>query len=112
MVTRNRNLEWNVLAHDWNKNKVVDYNIFSYQFIEGLNKKVRAGAVTNIEELKEYIRTWAMRRYGRKAEYEIMVGDVCGRYPDRYQKTDIYRQIEMNMDRIVAYVNKELEIFM
>lgn len=111
MVTANRKLEWNVLRYDWNKNKVIDYNIFSYGFNEGLNKKVKAGVVTNVEELKEYIRKWAIRHYRSKVEFEIMVGDVCGRYPDKFEKTDIYRQIEMNLDKIVKYVNEELEVF-
>ena len=111
MKTTNKNLEWNVLIFDWNRKKVVDYNIFSYQFIEGLNKKVKANEVTNIEELKEHILAWSRRRYWARAEYEIMVGDLCVNDIRKLEKIDVHRQIMMNIDKITDYINKELEVF-
>ncbi len=110
MKIKNKNLEWNVLMFDWNKKKVINYNIFSYGFIEILNKKLNNGEVTNMEELKALILRWC-RRYRSKAEYEMMIGDLCVKNISNLEKIDVFRQIEMNINRITEYINNELNLF-
>lgn len=106
MRTKNVKLEWYVLRHDFNSKKIVKYNIFGVSFIENLYKDVRKGNVKSKEDLKEYIRIWAQYHYWCKAEHEMLVGDLFSSI-DELEKIDVFRQIDINLDRIVDYVNKE-----
>ena len=110
-MLRNKKLEWNVLNYDWKKSKVVSYNIFGQTFNDILYKKVQQNEVTNIEELKTYIKAWGKRHFNLKAGYIMSVGDIASKYPVGYEKVDVYYQILMNLDIITDYVNRELEIF-
>ena len=58
--------------------------------------------------LKKLILNWSRRKYWCKSEYEILVGDLSCKASE---KIDAFRQIEMNIDRITEYVNKELDLF-
>lgn len=97
-------LEWYVLNYDWNKHKVVDYNIFGKDDVTELKKARRNKKFTNREELKNYLKRDFQYYYWSKAECEILVGDLTSRSFDDLEKIDIFRQIEMNLDRIVDYV--------
>lgn len=108
MKIKNKKLEWNVLLFDWNKKTTINYNIFSFRFIELVNEKLNKDELHNIDELKELILNWSRRKYWCKSEYEILVGDLSCR---ALEKIDAFRQIEMNIDRITEYVNKELDLF-
>jgi hypothetical protein len=108
MKIKNKNLEWNVLIYEHNKGKFTNYNIFSFRFIELVNEKLNKDKLHSIDELKELILNWSRRKYWCKSEYEILVGDLSCRASE---KIDAFRQIEMNIDRITEYVNKELDLF-
>lgn len=109
MRVKNVKLEWYVLRHDFNSGKIVNSNIFYSDFVENLHKFVRKGMVTTKEDLKDYIDRWAHYHYWCKAECEIMVGGLFTTIP-KLEKIDMYRQIEMNLDKIVDYVNKECDM--
>lgn len=111
MKIKNINLEWNVLLFDWNKKTTINYNIFSFRFIELVNEKLNKNELQNIDELKQLILNWSRRKYWCKSEYEILVGDLSIRDVRSLEKIDVFRQIEMNIDRIVEYINKELNLF-
>lgn len=51
-----------------------------------------------------------MYYYWSRCECEIAVGDLFAKYPDEYEKIDAFRQIEMNLDRMVEYIIRELDI--
>ena len=51
-----------------------------------------------------------MYYYWCKSEFEIEVGGLFAKHQKEFEKIDIYRQIEMNLDRITEYVNKELRL--
>lgn len=110
MKVKNTELEWNVLRHDFNSNKIINYNIFNTGFVENVHKEVLKKRITTIAELKEYIKKWAIYHYWCKAEHEIVVGGLFFRSTKDLEKIDIYRQIDMNLDRIVEYVNRELRL--
>lgn len=101
-----KKLEWNVLIHDFNSNKIKECNIFGEDFLKGLDRK----NIKNFVELKKYIDGWAKYRYWSKTEYEVEIGGLFSKYPDEFEKIDIYRQIRMNLDRITEYVNNKLQI--
>ncbi len=100
------NLEWNVLIHDFNKDKIKKYNIFRADLFE----KIKKAECKTFTELREIINKWARYHYWGRAEYEIAVGGLFSKYPEKFEKIDIYRQIEMNLDRITEYVGKNLGI--
>lgn len=110
MKVKNANLKWNVLMCDFNSGKIRNYNIFGQSFVDELHKKVLKKDVNCYDELREFIKRWAMYHYWCKSEFEIAVGGLFSKHPEEFEKIDIYRQIEMNLDRITEYVNKELRL--
>ena len=100
------NLEWNVLIHDFNKDKIKKYNIFRADLFED----IKDAKCKTFGELREIIDKWAKCHYWARAEYEIAVGGLFSKYPEKFEKIDIYRQIEMNLDRITEYIGKDLGI--
>lgn len=108
MKVKNKKLEWYVLNWDFNANKVVTYNIFYQDYIDRLYKAYKKKEITTKEQLKDFTLRYCFQ-YRSRVEYEIMVGDVFSK-EDELEKIDIYYQIEMNIDRIVDYVNNELDM--
>ena len=110
MKVKNANLEWYVLKHDFSTGEIRPYNVLGQGFVEKLHKKIRAKKVTNYEELKDYI-DWELKYYyWCRAEHEIAVGSIFSKSEADLFKIDAYTQLNMNLDRIVEYVNRELRI--
>lgn len=103
-------LEWNILYYNFNKKRVVAYNIFNDDIIERIYKNIRSKKINNYNELKEFIDKWAHYRFWSKAECEMAIGDLVSKYPDDFEKVDMYRQIEINLDRIVEYIINTMQI--
>ena len=99
-------MEWKVLYFNFNQGKIENYNILEESLVEDINKE----NPKNILELQEVIDSWAKYHYWSQAEYEISVGGLFSKYPDEFEKIDIYGQIKMNLDRITEYVNNKLQI--
>ena len=78
---------------------------------ERLLKSSLSVKITNLKELREEIRSWAIYHYWCKSEFEIAVGGLFAKSLEDFEKIDAYRQIEMNLDRITEYVNNTLRIF-
>lgn len=97
-------MEWYVLNYDWNKHQVVNYNVFSKDSITDLKKARKNKKFTNREQLKEYLKRDFQYHYWSRTEYEIAVGDVMPMSMEELEKIDVYRQLEMNLDRITNYV--------
>lgn len=106
MRIKNSNLEWYVLQWDSSKKKVVNSNILINR-AEDIAKEVRSGRVQNKSILKEYLKTALMYDYWSKTECEFFVSDLCGM---EYEKVDMWRQIEPNLDKIVDYVNSKMDL--
>lgn len=101
-----KKMEWKVLYFNFNQGKIENYNILEESLVEDINKE----NPKNILELQEVIDSWAKYHYWSKTEYEISVGGLFSKYPDEFEKIDIYGQIKMNLDRITEYVNNKLQI--
>ena len=110
MRVKGLNLEWNVLNYDWNEKKIVNYNVIKQDLIDDIVKKARKKEITKHNELNECIRNWAFYHYRRRCEYEILVGDLCNE--PKLEKIDIYRQIEINLDRLTEYIAREMRLFL
>lgn len=100
-------LSWKVLNWDSNKNEVVNYDIFGKHYEDKLKKARKNKKFTNRLELKEYLRRDFQYQYWSRSEYEIMVGPLSCKF-NKLEKIDVFRQLEMNLDRITDYVISEM----
>ena len=110
MRVKDVKLEWYVLWCDFNTDKIVKFNIFTRPFIDALHKEVLKKRITNLAQLKEYIRRWSLYYYWCKCEHEILVSGVFAKSMDDMEKIDVDFQIKMNLDRITEYVNAECKL--
>ena len=100
-------LEWYAIREDFNKRKIVNYNVLSGW--ENEIKKARKNKKFNdYASLKEWLKREFMYYYWSKAEHEICVGGLFVKSTEELEKIDIYRQLEPNLDRITEYVIKEI----
>lgn len=118
---------WNVFYFDPNKRKIVIRNLFkmSVTFNEDFEKfkYTMQGNVTR-ENFEANLKSILMYTFWCRREHEIAVSDLCWTYPDATdemkvreyehycktaQKIDIYSQVQMNWDRFVDYVWKEVK---
>ena len=106
MKVKNVNLEWYVLRWDFNTKKVVNYNILQWRK-EDIANEVRLKHLHNKSILKEYLKTVFIYDYWSKCECEMLVGDL---HTDDYEKIDIWKQIEPNLDNIVDYINIKMDL--
>lgn len=104
---KNIKLEWYVLNHDFNADKIKNQNIFLMSDVDELKKARKNGKFTNKNELKEFLKRRFMNNYWCKAECEILVGGLFSK-SEKFEKIDMYRQIEMNLDQITDYVINQL----
>lgn len=109
MRRKNKHLEWYVFRHDFDTDKMYNYNIFSQDYIDKLYKEYTKKNVKDLQDLKEFTKTYLMRIYWSRAEFEMCIGGLSTK-EDNYTKIDVYQEAAMNIDRIVEYVNKELDM--
>ena len=109
MRVKNKHLEWYALRHDFNTDKIYNYNIFGQEFIDKLYKEYQHKNLNSLEDLKEFTKRYLLVHYWSRSEHELAVGGLSTK-PEDYTKIDIYSQVMPNIDRIVSYINKELDI--
>jgi len=114
MKKKNKDLKWYAFYYDWNGHKLERTNVLGPRFTEDILKRIKRDKINTYEDLKEGIKRELMYYYWSKAEYEVLVTDL---FPKDYEdfcnnsiKIDIWYQLEPNLDRIVEYVIKELNI--
>lgn len=113
MKVKNVQLIWNVLCLNGNNSEVQNCNIFSDNFKQEIYKQIKNKKITNYTQLKEYVKNWAMYHYWSKTECEMAIGPLWPKELkdlEKFEKIDMYRQIEMNLDRIVEYIINTMEI--
>lgn len=106
MKIKNVNLQWYVLEWDVNNKKIKPINILA-GIIEDLAREIKSGRVHNKSILREYLKTVFVYYYWNKAEHEMIVSDLFGKYQE---KIDVWKQIEPNLDLIVDYVNIKCDL--
>lgn len=107
MKIKNSNLTWYVLHHDFNNDKIIKYNVMT-GIAEALHKKIKNKEVHNKQTLKEFLIKDFRYHYWCKSEHEIMVSGLHTR--SEAEKIDAWRQLEMNIDQIVEYVNLKCDL--
>lgn len=110
MKLKSVKLEWNVLYSDFNSKKIMKYNIFNEKIKENIYKEIKNKKIKSYDELKQYVENWARYHYWSKVECELAMGNLFGKYPDDFEKIDMFKQIEINLDRIIEYIINTMEI--
>lgn len=108
MRIKRAKLEWNVLLHDFNKDEIRNYNIFWEKSPEEIANRIKKNKITTYKEFKESMKRDFMARYWSRAEYEIIVSGFCKNAKE--YKIDVWRQIEMNLDRVLEHIIDEMKI--
>ena len=100
---KTKNMHWIVFEHDFNKNKIVHYDIFShYGFAEDVKKADKkferdAEFLDEVERSLQYY-FWA------KAEHEILIKGLFDKNDESQVKIDVFEQVEMNWERFAEYL--------
>lgn len=109
MRIKKSNLEWYVLRYDFNRNEIIQYNVMS-GIAELIGRKVRNGTIYNKETLREFLKRKFMHDYWCRSEHELLVCKLGSVTTVNAEKIDVWRQLEMNLDRIVEYVNLRCDL--
>ena len=96
-------MEWYVLLHDFNKDKIISYNIFNNSKLDKELKELKENFISKenfVSELDKILR-WC---FWSKSEYEIVVGDLFEKDLDKYEKIDVYQQLKPNLNALADYI--------
>lgn len=97
-------MEWNVLMYDFNKKKIVNFNIFnSVRFSDYVNE-MRNEIWDSVDKFVEKLDSNLKYCFWCKAEYEIMVGDLFETDCNKLEKIDIYSQVKPNIMQLARYI--------
>lgn len=109
MKIKKSNLKWYVLMYDSNNKQITSFNVMT-GIAELIGKKVRSGAIHNKETLREFLKLEFMSKYWSRREYEVLIGDLNTVVFTNAEKIDVWRQLEINLDQIVEYVNLKCDL--
>lgn len=110
MKIKNVKLEYYVIHEDFNSRKLKRYNILNDIFKENLAEQIKKKKITNLVELKEWLKRDFMYHYWSKSEWELAIGGLFAKHPEEFEKIDVWYQIENNLDMIVDYINNKMEL--
>lgn len=96
-------MEWYVLNYEWNKRKIIKYNIFNnINFKEGIENLLKE--FITYEDFIERLDSLLKYCFWCKREYEISVGDLFEQDLNKYEKIDVYSQIKPNIKILAKYI--------
>lgn len=98
--------EFNVLYFDFNTKELKPYNIITKSLLEEFKKKTKT--LTSTEDKKKVLDDYFLYRYWSRREYELFIGDAFEEDISKYEKIDIYKQIQMNFDIIYNLVSNAI----
>lgn len=110
MKYKNVKLKWKALNWDINQNKLKVINVLSDELKKEIYTKIKSKQITSFEELKETIRNYLLYYFWSKREAEVLIGDLSSKYPDDFQKVDVYFQVIPNLDHITNYIISAMNI--
>ena len=103
-------MKFYVLRYDFNNKRVEDFNIFnSSRFNDGVRDlvdKFEGAYEAFIEELDKLCKYC----FWSKREYELSVGDLFETNLNKYEKIDVYRQLEKNIPVLAYYLIANLNV--
>lgn len=94
-----KNLEYYALVWDSNKKEVTPINIFQNIRIQQDLNRICSKKLSK-EEFKEEFKSALKSTYWSRVEYELNVSEVFSK-DEKYQKIDVWTQLEPNFDNLV-----------
>ncbi len=96
-------LEWNVIVHDINQDKMRVYNVFDHGgFRDDVAKYIKQRK--SREEFSELVRKSLLYYFWSKCEWEILIKPWCGSRDQKEEKVDVYWQVMNNWERFIDYI--------
>ena len=103
-------LVWYAFREDFNSHNLERFNVL-YGMADEFKKRIKREKITTYAGFKELVRVMLMSRYWSRAEHEVLVSGLFTRDEDKYVfKIDVWYQLELNLDRIVEYIVRELKL--
>lgn len=100
-------LEFYTLNYDFNRKKVINYNIFQNKYVYDAAVKAvvryMTGAINYCEYIEAIKKGIALEMHGR-VQYEISVNDAFPKNLEDSQKISVYEQVKDNIEVIAQYV--------
>lgn len=109
MKNKSVKLIWYVYNHDFNNDKMIKVNALTNDLKEDIVKSYRKGNIKSLEELKECTKKYFNWRYNHRAECEYLMGGLFSK-ESKFEKMCMYDELEMNLDRIVEYINYKMQL--
>lgn len=100
-------MKWFVLNYDFNRKEVVDYNVFNNSKFSNGVSELTEKYDGNFKEFALNLNSLAKYCFWSKREYEISVGDLFEQDINAYEKIDVYRQVEKNIEVLAHYILSE-----
>lgn len=110
-------LEWYAFRYSWNDHKLVFTNVL-VGMEEKIAKKIKKGAkdnwrpVTDYNSFKDWLKGEFRYYYCSKSEHEMLIfADLIDNKDEaKWEKHDIWWQLEPNLDRICEYIISKMDI--
>ncbi len=99
-MRKKKELVWNAFYFDFSTGKLETFNVIRDDMIEDVKKAKKKG-----KDIKEAVKSNLMWHYWSKCEWEYTIQDLWGK---KEYKKDVWFQLEMNLDRITEYIEREL----
>ena len=94
-------MQWYVLRHEFNSDKIVPFDIFSNtRFKEGVDKLLEE--FISLDDFKEKLDKELKYNFWSRAEYEMMCSGLFDR--NKAYKIDVYSQVVPNLDILAKYI--------
>ena len=100
-------LQWFAMRWDFNKKCVESCNVLA-GLLEPLKREVKSGSIYNKSILREWLKTELMYNYWSKTEQEMLVTGLHEN--NNWEKIDVWKQIEPNLDKITEYINRTCDL--
>ena len=98
------------MYYDFNARKIKRVNVIYEDTLKRLQDMVKKGKIKDRLQFRQCLRSEFMYRYWCKREWEISVGDLFEKDLSKYEKIDVYDQLEANLDVITDYIIRNMGI--
>ena len=105
-----REIKYYAMYYDFNARKIKRVNVIHEDILKRLQDMVKKGKIKDRLQFRQCLRGEFMYRYWCKREWEISVGDLFEKDLSKYEKIDVYDQLEANLDVITDYIIRNMGI--
>ena len=105
-----REIKYYAMYYDFNARKIKRVNVIYEDTLKRLQDMVKKGKIKDRLQFRQCLRSEFMYRYWCKREWEISVGDLFEKDLSKYEKIDVYDQLEANLDVITDYIIRNMGI--